>query len=280
MNSDTIARTFTFADGREVNRIGYGAMRLTGQPRNFGPYDDWEGGIALLRRAVEVGVDHFDTARAYGPRYNERLVAEALAPYGRDVFVASKGGVDKSEDAITHDGSPKGLAGHVRDSRHDLAPLIGDGPIDLYYLHRVDDDVPIEESVGALEGARENGEIVRIGVSNVTLEQLRRAMNVAPIAAVQNRYSPADERDAATEELIDFTTEHGIAFVPHGPLGANPMKRGAATDPGEALRTLLARAPNILAIPGTTTIAHLEENARALDGGEAIRNKDRDIVQM
>ena len=267
-NGSTIASTFTFPDGRTISRVGYGAMRLTGQPRNFGPYEDWEGGIALLRRAVELGIDHFDTARAYGPHDNERLVAEALAPYATQVFVASKGGVEKDETSITRDGSPETLTRHVDESRRDLAPLIGDRPIDLYYLHQPDRTVPIAESVKALEEARQAGKIARIGVSNVTLAQLKEAMSVAPISAVQNRYSPADERDEAMEELIDFTAEHDIAFVPHGPLGANPMKRGAATEPGEALRTLLARSPNILVIPGTTTIAHLEENAGALPTGD------------
>lgn len=270
MSTATIATatapTFTFADGRTVNRIGYGAMRLTGQPRNFGPYADWDGGVALLRRAVELGVDHFDTARAYGPHDNERLIAEALAPLAAQVFVASKGGVEKDGRSIGRDGSPEALARHVEESRRDLAPLLGERPIDLYYLHQPDPDVAVGRSVAALEAARVAGRIARIGVSNVSLAQLREAMVVAPIAAVQNRYSPADARDGEVEEMIDFTAEHAIAFVPHGPLGANPMRRGAATEPGEALRTLLARSPNVLAIPGTTTPAHLEENARALAG--------------
>jgi aryl-alcohol dehydrogenase-like predicted oxidoreductase len=264
-----IAPTFAFPDGRAVSRIGYGAMRLTGQPRNFGPYEDWAGGIALLRRAAELGVDHVDTARAYGPHANERLVAEALAPLATRAFVASKGGVEKDEASIRRDGSPEALARHIEESRRDLAPLIGDRPIDLYYLHQPDPEVPLAESVRALEAARRAGRIARIGLSNVSLAQLREAMEVAPVSAVQNRYSPADARDAGTEALIDFTAEHGIAFVAHGPLGAHPMRRGAATGPGEALRTLLARAPNILAIPGTTAPAHLEENVRALDGGGA-----------
>lgn len=134
------------------------------------------------------------------------------------------------------------------------------GPIDLYYLHQRDPDVPIAQSVAALEEARQAGLIARIGVSNASLAQLREAVEAAPIAAVQNRYSPADDEDDEDEEdeaLIDFTARHGIAFVPHGPLGAHPMRRGAATDPAEVLPALLARAPNVLAIPGTTTIAHL-----------------------
>lgn len=262
--TDIIAPTFTFADGRTVNRIGYGAMRLTGQPRNFGPYADREGGIALLRRAAELGVDHIDTARAYGPHHNEQLIAEALAPFGERMFVASKGGVEKDATAIRRDGSPAALARHVAQSRRDLAPLIGERPIDLFYLHQPDPDVAVAESVAALEEARQAGLIARIGVSNVSPAQLREAMTVAPIAAVQNRFSPADQPHADTEALIDMTAEHDIAFVPHGPLGAHPMRPGAATQPGAALRALLARSPNILVIPGTTTLGHLEENARTL----------------
>ena len=261
----TIAPTFTFPDGRTVNRIGYGAMRLTGQPGNFGPYPNRDDGITLLHRAVELNIDHFDGARSYGPHHADRILADALAPYGEDVFVASKGGVEKRADGITADASPEGLRRHVAESRADLAPLIGDRPIDLYYLHRPDAAVPFADSIRALEAARQAGEIARIGLSNVTLDQLREAMEIAPISAVQNRYSPADARDDALEALIDATTEAGIAFVPHGPLGAKPMERGAAVEPGEALRTLLARAPNVLVIPGTTTVAHLEENARALE---------------
>ena len=264
--TQNIAPTFTFPDGRTVNRIGYGAMRLTGQPGNFGPYEDLDAGRALLRRAVNLGIDHFDGARSYGPHHADRILAEALAEHGEAVFVASKGGIEKDANAIDVDASPEALARHVIESRADLAPLIGERPIDLYYLHRPDPKIPLVDSVRALEAERQAGRIARIGLSNVTLAQLREAMEIASISAVQNRYSPADIRDDDLEALIDVTTEQGIAFVPHGPLGANPMRHGAATEPGEALRTLLGRAPNILVIPGTTTAAHLEENVRALDG--------------
>lgn len=262
--TDAIKTTFTFSDGRTINRIGYGAMRLTGQPRNFGPYADWNGGLALLRRAREIGIQHIDTARAYGPHDNERIIADALClpdgGYPGDVFIASKGGIEKTASEIRRDGSPEALHRHVSESLRDLRT----DRIDLYYLHGPDSAVPIAESVAALEDLRQAGKIARIGISNVTRRQLDAAMAVAPIAAVQNRYSPADDRDAEAEALIDFAASEGIAFVPHGPLGANPMKRGAAVEPAEALRTLLARSPNILVIPGTTTIAHLEANAEAL----------------
>lgn len=255
--------SFTFLNGRTVNRIGYGAMRLTGQPRNFGPYADWQGGVDLLRRARDLGVTHIDTARAYGPHENEKLIADALVnedgSYG-EMFIASKGGVEKSATSISRDTSAETMKRHLDESLVSLRT----SKIDLYYVHSPDGITPISESVTALEEMRKAGKIDMIGLSNVSRSQVEEALKVAPIAAVQKRYSPADARDDALEDMIDWLNEQGIAFVPHGPLGANPMKQGATVDPGDALRTLLARAPNVLAIPGTTTITHLEANAAAL----------------
>ena len=177
---------FTFADGKTVNRLGYGAMRLTGQPGNFGRYEDWDAGKALLRAAREAGVQFFDSARAYGPGWNERLIAEALGPYDDDLLIATKGGIDKDGPTPAHisrDGRPESLRQHIEQSLKDLRT----GQIGLYYLHAPDTNVPLQDSMGALEAARQRGEIARIGISNVTLEQLETAMDVAPIAAVQNR---------------------------------------------------------------------------------------------
>lgn len=238
-------------------------MRLTGQPRNFGPYADWQGGVELLRRARDLGVSHIDTARAYGPHENEKLIADALldddGSYG-EMFIASKGGVEKTAISISRDTSAVTMKRHLAES---LASLRTD-KIDLYYVHAPDGTTPISESVAALEETRQAGRIDMIGLSNVSRSQVEEALSVAPIAAVQNRYSPADARDDAQEDMIDWLNDQGIAFVPHGPLGANPMKRGATVDPGDALRTLLARSANVLVIPGTTTIAHLEDNVAAL----------------
>lgn len=254
--------TFTFPNGRTVNRIGFGAMRLTGQPRNFGPYADWQGGIELLRRARDLGVTHIDTARAYGPHENEKLIADAFVDkdgsYGQ-MFIASKGGVEKTTDSIRRDTSAATMKRHLDESLDNLRTE----KIDLYYVHVPDGIAPISESVAALEETRQAGKVDMIGLSNVSRSQVEEALRVAPIAAVQNRYSPADARDEALEDMIDWLNDQGIAFVPHGPLGANPMKQGATVHPSDALRTLLARAPNVLVIPGTTTIEHLEDNAAA-----------------
>jgi pyridoxine 4-dehydrogenase len=246
----------TFALGGEliVNRMGYGAMRLTGQPGNFGPYADWEAGKALLRRAVELGVNFIDTARSYGPRHNEQLIAEALDPYATGLVIATKGGVDKRGPAeIVVDGSPDTLRRQVDEA---LTTLRLDR-IDLFQLHRVDPRVPIEESVGALDELRQAGKIRLIGLSNVDRDQLDRALAIAPIASVQNRFNQSEQDDA---DLVEYTASHGIAFIPYGPLGAHPMQKGALLPTQSALAWLLERSPNIIVIPGTSSIVHLEEN--------------------
>lgn len=250
-----IAKTFTFKDGPTVNRIGYGAMRLTGQPSNFGPYADWEGGISLLHRAADLGVNFFDSAWSYGPETADRIVGEALE--GRDVVIATKGGVDKPEPGrIVVDGSRDTLLGQIDRA---LVNLRRDR-IDLFQLHRVDPETPIETSVAALNEARVDGRIGAIGLSNVKRQDLDRALSVAPIASVQNRFNQEDTDDG---DLVNYTAEKGIAFIPYGPLGANPMKQGAKLEPKSALAWLLKRSPNIVVIPGTTSIGHLEENLRA-----------------
>jgi pyridoxine 4-dehydrogenase len=257
-----------------VRRLGYGAMRLTGQPGNFGPYADWESGKKLLRRAVGVGVNFIDTARAYGPGWNERLIADALFPYPPDLVIATKGGIVKKSATERYlDGT---LAGLRRDCEESLRNLRLDR-IELYQLHWVDPKTPLEESVSALAKLREEGKIGHIGLSNVTLDQLGLAVRLVPITSVQNRYSFSDRNDDA---VVDYCAGEGIAFLPYGPLGGDPFEPGSplARPEGElaeiaarqqvttaqlALAWLLRRAPNIIAIPGTTSIAHLEENVAA-----------------
>lgn len=282
----TFTQEFRFPDGATVRRLSYGAMRLTGQPANFGPYVDWEQGKRLLRRAVELGVNFIDTARAYGPGWNERLIGEALFPYPRGLFIGTKGGVVKKSATERHlDGSPAGLR---RDCEESLKNLRTDC-IDLYQLHWVDPDVPLAESVRGLAQLLQDGKIRRIGLSNVTLAQVQEALTLAPIASVQNRYSVAERN---SDPVVDFCAERGIAFLPYGPLGADPMQPGAplatgkgalgevaqelgATPTQVALAWLLHRAPNIIPIPGTRTEAHLEENVRASDLSLSQDQQDR-----
>jgi pyridoxine 4-dehydrogenase len=266
--------TFRFSDGTEVRRLGYGAMRLTGQPGNFGPYEAWDDGKKVLQRALELGINFIDTARAYGPGWNERLVAEALHPYPERLFIATKGGVvKKSANERYLDGSPGGLR---RDCEESLKNLRVDC-IDLYQLHWVDPDVPLSESVQGLARLQQEGKIRLIGLSNITVEHLEEVRSIARIASVQNRFSIGERQG---DPMVDYCAREGIAFVPYGPLGADPMKHGAplasaegvladigkdlgATATQVALSWLLYRASNILPIPGTTSIGHLDENAAA-----------------
>jgi len=266
--------TFRFIDGTEVRRLGYGAMRLTGQPGNFGPYEAWNDGKKVLERALELGINFIDTARAYGPGWNERLIAETLHPYPEGLFIATKGGVVKKTATERYlDGSPEGLR---RDCEESLKNLRVDC-IDLYQLHWVDPEVPLSESVQGLAQLQQEGKIRLIGLSNITVKQLEEVRSLARIASVQNRYSVGERQG---EPMMAYCAREGIAFVPYGPLGADPMKPGAplasaegaladigkklgATATQVALSWLLHRAPNILPIPGTTSIAHLEENVGA-----------------
>jgi aryl-alcohol dehydrogenase-like predicted oxidoreductase len=245
-----------------INRIGMGVMRLTGQPGNFGPYPNWDQGVALLREAADIGVQLFDSARAYGPGHADRLLGEALGNR-EGVMLATKGGVDKPEPGrITIDGRPATLLRQIEQAR---AWLRRDR-IDLFQLHRVDPETPIERSVEALALAQSRGWITHIGLSNVTRADLDRAHAVAPIASVQNRFNSADQDDA---DLVDYTAGLGIAYLPYGPLGAGPMQHGAALDPADAMRWLMARSPNIIAIPGTTNPEHLRANVAAAQGALA-----------
>lgn len=258
----SVLRSFALGGDLTVNRLGYGAMRLTGRPGNFGPYPEWEAGVALLRRAADLGVTFFDSAHAYGPEHADRLLGEALE--GRDVVLATKGGVAKpGPDRIVVDGSRDALLAQIDRA---LVNLRRDR-IDLFQLHRVDPATPIETSVAALAEARADGRIRHIGLSNVSRAELDRALGVAPIASVQNRFNMAEP---AKDDLVDHAARNGIAFIPYGPLGAHPMRPGAPLPATEALAWLLRRAPNVVVIPGTTSLAHLEENVAAWARADAM----------
>jgi pyridoxine 4-dehydrogenase len=266
--------TFLLGGDLPVHRIGYGAMRLCGQPGNFGPFADWAAGEKLLRRAVELGVNFIDTAEAYGPGNNEEIIASALHPYTAGLVITTKGGVTKtSPTTIFPDGSPANLRRACEASLRRLRLT----RIDLYQLHRPDPKVPFADSIGALATLRSEGKIRHIGLSNVTVGQIAEARTIAPIVSVQNRYNL---RERGGDDVLDYCERHGIAFLPYGPLGAQPFERTAplsaasgslavtaarlnATPAQVALAWLLHRSPNIVAIPGTTTIAHLEENIAA-----------------
>jgi aryl-alcohol dehydrogenase-like predicted oxidoreductase len=267
-NLNTTPRQYLLGGELSINRIGLGAMRLTGQPGNFGPYADWEAGKALIRHAVELGVNFIDTAHAYGPVHNERLIGEALAST-QGVVIGTKGGIEKySPTQLKRDASPAALRRHVETS----LKALGVERLDLFQLHWIDPATPLEASLQALAELRQEGKLRLIGLSNIDRAQLEAALAITPIASVQNRFNFLErEHDA----LIDFTASRGIAFIPYGPLGAHPMQRGAPLAEGrhgdagtpaqQALRWLLDRSPNVVVIPGTTSLLHLQDNVAAWD---------------
>jgi len=248
-----------------VNRLGYGAMRITGKGI-WGPPADREGAIATLRRTVELGVNLIDTADSYGPGVSEELIAEALYPYPSDLVIATKGGWERVGPAQwTHNASPKHLEAGVEGSLKRLRLE----RIDVYQLHVPDPAVSFDASMETLARIQQQGKIRHLALSNVTLEHLERARKIVPIVSVQNRYSFADRE---WDFLLNRCEELGIAFMPWAPLGQNREANSAleaaaaevrATPLQVALAWLLRRSPVVLPIPGTSSVAHLEENVQA-----------------
>jgi aryl-alcohol dehydrogenase-like predicted oxidoreductase len=261
-----------------VNRLGFGAMRITG-PGIWGEPNDPEEARRVLRRAVELGINVIDTAHSYGPEVSERLIAEALHPYPDDLVIATKSGFQRRGPGSWYpDGRPETIR---RDCERSLELLRLDR-IDLLQLHRVDPDVPIEESVGALGELQAEGKIRMIGLSNVSVEQLRRAQTVAQVVSVQNRYSVGDR---GSEDVLELCEKEGIAFLPWYPLGAGSLARPgearsgaveASTPAQVAIAWLLRRSPVMVPIPGTSSVAHLEENVAAA----GLRLSDEDFERL
>jgi pyridoxine 4-dehydrogenase len=263
--SASAAGTISLGSELTVNRMGYGAMRITG-PGIWGPPKDHAGALAVLRRAVELGVTFIDTADSYGPNVSEELIAEALAPYPKGLVVATKGGWTRPAAGYwSHDASPE----HLRKAVDGSLKRLRLERIDLYQLHVPAPITPFDQSVGALAELQKQGKIRLIGLSNVTREHVERAGKITPIASVQNRYSFADRE---WENVLEYCEQHGIAFIPWFPLGggkaagevlAKIAQKHKAKPQQVALAWLLQRSPAMLPIPGTTSIEHLEENLAA-----------------
>ena len=276
MPTATASGTFAIAGELEVNRLGFGAMRLTG-PGIWGRPDDVGNARAVLRRAVELGVNHVDTADSYGPNASEELIAEALHPYPDDLVIATKGGLVREGPGgdWPKDGRPE----HLREACEGSLRRLRLDRIDVYYLHRPDPDVPYEESVGALKELRDEGKIRHVAVSNVNMERLAIARGIVDVAVVQNQYSVTDRR---AQDVLEECERSGIGFVPWAPLDAGALdpagpvaeiaRRHDATPMQVALAWLLHASPVMLPIPGTGSLEHLEENVAAaeleLDDGE------------
>jgi aryl-alcohol dehydrogenase-like predicted oxidoreductase len=259
--------TLTIGGRDELRRLGFGAMRIVGAGV-WGPPPDRDAAVAVVRRAVELGVNLIDTADSYGPHVSEQLIAEALHPYPDGVFVATKGGLERTGPGEwPRNGRPEHLRaaceGSLRDLRVDT--------IDLYQLHAPDPSVPYAESVGALKELQDEGKIRLVGVSNVSVEQLEQARSIVDVVTVQNRFNLTDRSSA---EVLAVCERDGLGFFPWFPLAAGNLARpgglvaeiAAAHDatPGQvALAWLLAHSPVMLPIPGTGSVEHLEENLAA-----------------
>jgi len=259
------AGTITLGGDLTVNRLGYGAMRITGKGI-WGPPDDPAAALATLRRAVELGVNFIDTADSYGPNVSEELIAEALFPYPKDLVITTKVGWTRHGAGVwQHNASPthieEAIAGSLKRLRLDR--------IDVYQLHVPDPATSFDASIEALARLRERGMVRHVGLSNVTLEHIERARKIVPIVSVQNRYSFSDRE---WDYVLDHCQANGIAFMPWGPM-AQGRKANEAVEKIAAARNastavvslawLLRRSPVTLLIPGTGSVKHLEENVSA-----------------
>jgi pyridoxine 4-dehydrogenase len=269
MPTATASGSFLLGGELEVNRLGFGAMRLTG-PGITGRPKDEESARAVLRRAVELAVNHVDTADAYGPFVNEELIAEALYPYPDGLAIATKGGLVRTggRGDWPKDGRPE----HLKEACEGSLKRLRVDRIDLYYLHRPDPNVPYEESIGALKELRDEGKIRHVAVSNANMERLAIARGIVEIAAVQNEYNLTDRR---SQDVLDECEQNGIGFIPWAPLDAGALEPGGpvervaqrhgATPMQIALAWLLHASPAMLPIPGTGSLEHLEENIAAAE---------------
>lgn len=274
------AGTFTIGDDLTVNRIGFGAMRITGQGV-WGDPPDREAARALLRRALELGVNLIDTADSYGPEVSEELIAEALYPYPDDLVIATKGGLERTGPGKWH---RNGRPDHLRRACEGSLARLRVERIDLYQLHAVDQNVPLAESLGELNALQNEGKIRHVGVSNTDVAQLKQARELASVVSVQNRYSLADREH---EPVLEDCERDGLGFLPWYPLAAGDLARPggpldrvadrhAATASQVALAWILRRSPVTLPIPGTSSAAHLEENVAAVSIGLS----DDDVAEL
>jgi len=261
----TQAGIVTLENEISVNRLGYGAMRLTG-PGIWGPPKDRQAALAVLRRAVELGVNFIDTADSYGPHVSEELIAEALHPYPPDLVIATKGGWERpGPNQWTHNAT----SDHLRKAIEGSLKRLRLDRIDVYQLHAPDNVVSFDVSVETLAELKQEGKIRMVGLSNVTQEHIERARRIVPIVSVQNRYSFADRE---WDYVVDYCERNGIVFIPWFPLGAGRVagevlnqvaKTHQASPTQVALAWLLQRSPVMLPIPGTSSIEHLEQNIAA-----------------
>ena len=266
---NSVSRTFKIGGDLEVNRLGFGAMRITGQGI-WGPPADVEGAKAVLRKAVELGVNFIDTADSYGPQVSEQLIGEALSPYKKGVVVATKGGLTRQGP---NKWLPVGRPEYLRQEVELSLRALKVDTIDLWQLHRIDPKVPVEESLKEIARMQKEGKIRHVGLSEVKPNEIDQARKVIEIVSVQNQYNIGDRKH---DDVVDYCEKHNLGFIPWFPVAAGKLaqpggkldeaaKKHNATVGQLSLAWLLQRSPVILPIPGTSSIAHLEENVAAAD---------------
>jgi pyridoxine 4-dehydrogenase len=272
MSAAADAGTLNIGGDLAVRRLGFGAMRIAG-PGVWGEPRDPAEVRRVLHRALELGINFIDTADSYGPEVSERLIADSLYPYPRDLVIATKGGLTRpGPSAWVADARPQ----HLRAACEGSLQRLKLERIDLYQLHAVDRNVPLEDSIGELARLQRQGKIRHLGVSNFSVPELRRARRIVPIVSVQNRYNVADR---SSEDVLAACADQGLAFIPWRPLAGGASDSLGESAGGRALEAvaqahgvsvrqaaiawLLARSPAMLPIPGTTSLAHLEENVAA-----------------
>lgn len=268
-------KSYLLGGDLEINRMGYGAVRIIG-PEIYGMPDDPQNSIKVLQRAVELGVNFIDTADIYGPFVSEQLIAEALFPYNKELIIGTKGGMTRfgaSREMRKHDATPQ----HLHDALNGSLNRLKIEQIDLYQLHRIHPDVPFEITLEFLQRAREEGRVKHVGLSEVSVEQIKKAQEYVEVASVQNRYNVFDREH---QPVLDYCKENNIAFIPWYPIGGgegetsisdkaiettlgNIARKYDATVRQVALSWLLHHADNILLIPGTSNVHHLEQNIQA-----------------
>jgi aryl-alcohol dehydrogenase-like predicted oxidoreductase len=264
--TDSSAGTVRLGDDILVRRLGYGAMRITGKGVWGEPADPQEA-LSVLGRIPELGINLIDTADSYGPHVSEELIADVLHPY-RGLTIATKGGLERTGPG---EWPRNGHPAHLKQACEGSLRRLKVDQIDLYQLHSPDDDVPYEDSVGAMKELQEEGKVRHVGVSNVSIDQLEQAREIVDVVSVQNRFNLADRR---SEDVLERCEEHGICFFPWFPLAAGDLAEpgGAAAEIAAAhgastsqiaLAWLLRRSPVVVPIPGTSSVRHLEENVAA-----------------
>lgn len=274
------AGTILLGGDLPVNRMGFGAMRITGTG-TWGPPANHDEAIRVLKRAVELGVDFIDTANSYGPHASEELIAEALYPYPEGLVIATKGGFERPGP---HKWVMNGRPEHLRKELDGSLKRLRLDRIDLYQLHRIDPDVPADEQFGVLAEFQRAGKVRHLGLSEVSTDDIDAARRVVPIVSVQNRYNVNDRE---WESVVEYCTREAMAFIPWSPLAAGRLngatgpleevaRRRSVTTLTVAIAWLLARSPSMLVIPGTSSVPHLEENIAA--AGMALSAEDLELL--